>query len=339
MAAEGSGTPHSGMDDAAPRTASDVVLGGVALVVSALGVAAVDDVRLGRRDQRDGWAFPVAICGLLAVVGVILLVRGCLLGRGRAGRWSLRALVTIAAVVGAVGLAARHWGYDAVLRFGPPELAALLACELAIAIALARMSRIRAAAMVLLGLLVATIGTDLQMGGPRLTMGMEALADGIAQIIVSLGLVVVADGAICLVSPSFFLAIYARQVAGWASPRVPTSARLAMRIAAALAITAACFAAFERDAAAWGVGKLLVIGTFGFACKVFGWNRLLLLLGFAYGPLLEANIRRAMLLSQGDLAIFLRWPISGTLLLLSGTILAVAALSSARHAMVGRLRG
>ncbi len=58
------------------------------------------------------------------------------------------------------------------------------------------------------------------------------------------------------------------------------------------------------------------------------------LLGFVLGPLMEENLRRSMVLSFGDPTIFLRRPISLTILLLSlatGTA-DRAADDSARHA-------
>jgi TctA family transporter len=46
-----------------------------------------------------------------------------------------------------------------------------------------------------------------------------------------------------------------------------------------------------------------------------------LLLGFVLGPLLEENLRRAMLLSRGDPTVFFTRPISLTMLLLAGFLL------------------
>ena len=45
---------------------------------------------------------------------------------------------------------------------------------------------------------------------------------------------------------------------------------------------------------------LLVFAVFGIACKIFDWSRLVLLLAFALGPLLEEHIRRALLVSRGE---------------------------------------
>ena len=48
-----------------------------------------------------------------------------------------------------------------------------------------------------------------------------------------------------------------------------------------------------------------------------------LLLGFVLGPMMEENLRRALLLSRGDPAVFFQRPISLTLLIISGILLAI----------------
>ncbi len=51
-----------------------------------------------------------------------------------------------------------------------------------------------------------------------------------------------------------------------------------------------------------------------------------MLLGFVLGPLMEENLRRAMLIARGDVTVFFTRPISGGLLLLSAILLVLAAL-------------
>jgi putative tricarboxylic transport membrane protein len=55
-----------------------------------------------------------------------------------------------------------------------------------------------------------------------------------------------------------------------------------------------------------------------------------LLLGFVLGPLMEENLRRAMLIARGDPTTFLTRPISGALLLLSTILLVLALLPMIR---------
>jgi putative tricarboxylic transport membrane protein len=51
-----------------------------------------------------------------------------------------------------------------------------------------------------------------------------------------------------------------------------------------------------------------------------------LLLGFVLGPMMEENLRRALLLSRGDPAVFFTRPISCTLLIIAGILLLIVAL-------------
>src|SRR6185437_1507350 len=65
------------------------------------------------------------------------------------------------------------------LVFGPAEYFSLMVLGLAFAVVLARGSILRAGAVIFIGLLLATVGTDLQTGDERLTLGMVDLMDGI----------------------------------------------------------------------------------------------------------------------------------------------------------------
>jgi len=127
------------------------------------------------------------------------------------------------------------------------------------------------------------------------------------------------------------------QVAG--KPSLPVS--LLLRIAGLLVVAAAFFAdVFEGTGSL--TGQIAVFAVFGIACQLLGWNRLVLLVALVLGPLLEENIRRPLLLSNGAPSTFLRWPISGTLSLLAAAILTVAVVLSARRALPRRrpaLRG
>jgi putative tricarboxylic transport membrane protein len=55
-----------------------------------------------------------------------------------------------------------------------------------------------------------------------------------------------------------------------------------------------------------------------------------LLLGFVLGPLLEANLRRTMLITQGDASIFIERPISLTMLAATVLLLALMIVPSFR---------
>jgi putative tricarboxylic transport membrane protein len=63
--------------------------------------------------------------------------------------------------------------------FGPAEYFSLMVLGLIFAVVLARGSVAKAICMILLGLLLATVGTDLVTGQERLTLGLQDLSDGI----------------------------------------------------------------------------------------------------------------------------------------------------------------
>ena len=52
------------------------------------------------------------------------------------------------------------------------------------------------------------------------------------------------------------------------------------------------------------------IGVLGYALAVLRFEAAPLMLGFVLGPLMEENLRRALLLSRGDAMVFIERPIS-----------------------------
>jgi TctA family transporter len=70
---------------------------------------------------------------------------------------------------------------------------------------------------------------------------------------------------------------------------------------------------------------------FGFIGYVFyklGCESAPLLLGFILGPMMEENLRRALLLSRGDWTTFMTRPLSAGLLIASALMIVVVALPS-----------
>src|SRR4051812_5397308 len=77
---------------------------------------------------------------------------------------------------------------ELALWFGPPEYFSLMLLGLTLAVVLAQGSLLKAGAMVLLGLLLSTIGADLETGQDRLTFGLDELSDGIDFAVLAMGL-------------------------------------------------------------------------------------------------------------------------------------------------------
>ena len=80
-----------------------------------------------------------------------------------------------------------------------------------------------------------------------------------------------------------------------------------------------CIGVYSTSNSIFHVGEALVIGIAGYVLLLLGFHPAPVLLGFVLGPRFEENFRRALLLSQGDLAVFVQRPISAA-------FLAVAAL-------------
>ncbi|MEG0921650.1 MAG: tripartite tricarboxylate transporter permease, partial [Comamonas sp.] len=72
-----------------------------------------------------------------------------------------------------------------------------------------------------------------------------------------------------------------------------------------------------------------MVGLFGFVGYVFhklGTEPAPLLLGFILGPMMEENLRRALLLSRGDWSVFVTRPISAGLLIAAAILLVIVCL-------------
>jgi TctA family transporter len=78
------------------------------------------------------------------------------------------------------------------------------------------------------------------------------------------------------------------------------------------------------------------IGAMGYMLAVFKFEAAPLLLGFVLGPLMEENLRRALLLSRGELSTFIERPISAGFLAFGAAILLWSAWGSLKEFMRAR---
>jgi TctA family transporter len=69
------------------------------------------------------------------------------------------------------------------------------------------------------------------------------------------------------------------------------------------------------------VQMVLLFGVLGYLVRLLGFSPAPLVLGFVLGPLMEENLRRALLLSRGDFFVFLERPISAALMITIALIL------------------
>ena len=74
------------------------------------------------------------------------------------------------------------------LLFGPADYFALMVLGLMFAVVLARGSVPKAIAIILVGILLSTVGTDLESGEERLTFGWSEISDGLDVAVLAMGL-------------------------------------------------------------------------------------------------------------------------------------------------------
>jgi TctA family transporter len=82
---------------------------------------------------------------------------------------------------------------EVALKFGPAEYFSLMVLGLIAAVVLASGSLIKAIGMILLGLMLGIVGTDVNSGLQRYTFGLPELSDGIGFVVVAMGLFAFAE--------------------------------------------------------------------------------------------------------------------------------------------------
>jgi putative tricarboxylic transport membrane protein len=87
-----------------------------------------------------------------------------------------------------------------------------------------------------------------------------------------------------------------------------------------------CIGVYSVNNNSFDVLITVLFGVLGMAFVKFGCEAAPLLLGFILGPMMEENLRRAMLLSQGDATVFFTRPISLTMLLIAAAMIVIISL-------------
>jgi len=73
------------------------------------------------------------------------------------------------------------------LMFGPAEYFSLMVLGLVFAVVLARGSVLKAIAMIMMGLLISAVGSDIETGASRMAFDVTELSDGIGFVLVAMG--------------------------------------------------------------------------------------------------------------------------------------------------------
>jgi putative tricarboxylic transport membrane protein len=92
-----------------------------------------------------------------------------------------------------------------------------------------------------------------------------------------------------------------------------------------------CIGIYSINNSPFDVGIAAAFGVVGYWLAKHDFEPAPLLLGFVLGPLMEENLRRAMLIARGDATVFFTRPISGVLLSIAIILLILAALPKIRR--------
>jgi TctA family transporter len=82
-----------------------------------------------------------------------------------------------------------------------------------------------------------------------------------------------------------------------------------------------CIGVYAANNDFFQVGEVVCIGLFGYILLRLGFHPAPILLGFVLGPRFEENFRRAMLISRGDIAVFVERPISAVFITLCAILI------------------
>ncbi|WP_127104103.1 tripartite tricarboxylate transporter permease [Pararhodobacter zhoushanensis] len=91
-----------------------------------------------------------------------------------------------------------------------------------------------------------------------------------------------------------------------------------------------CMGIYSLNNNVFDIWLTLIFGYAGYLMRLFRFEPAPLLIGFVLGPMMEEQLRRAMLLSRGDATVFLTRPISGTLIIVTILLLVYSIVSALR---------
>lgn len=97
-----------------------------------------------------------------------------------------------------------------------------------------------------------------------------------------------------------------------------------------------CIGVYSVNNNVFDIWLTLLFGWAGYLMRLYRFEPAPLLLGFVLGPMMEEQLRRAMLLSRGDATVFITRPISGALIAITAALLIYAfasALKSRKRAL------
>ncbi len=97
-----------------------------------------------------------------------------------------------------------------------------------------------------------------------------------------------------------------------------------------------CIGVFSMRTSVFDVGLVVIFGGLGYLLQRTGYSAAPLILGFVLGPMLEENLRRAMLMARGDAMRMVSDPLTGSILGLSALLLVWAVYGGIRNLVRSR---
>jgi putative tricarboxylic transport membrane protein len=91
-----------------------------------------------------------------------------------------------------------------------------------------------------------------------------------------------------------------------------------------------CIGIYSVNNAPFDVSMTALFGVVGYWMSKHDFEPAPMILGYVLGPLMEENLRRAMLIARGDATVFVTRPISAVLLAIAALLLILAVLPSIR---------
>ncbi len=205
--------------------------------------------------------------------------------------------------------------------FGPADFASLIVVLLAVSVLVVRSQVQKSLSMVMLGLLVSSVGSDLETGETRLTFGLEELGDGVSLTIITALLLISIPIRMIEVD---LTPVRLMQVVN----RVPTKFRHAALPALILIL---CVDSLGSGQSLATMILITMFGLAGYLMLKLGFELTPLVMGCALGLVLEEKLRQALLISRGSLWVFLERPLSLALLLVAILLLVFALLPVIRN--------
>jgi len=92
-----------------------------------------------------------------------------------------------------------------------------------------------------------------------------------------------------------------------------------------------CLGVYSVRGSSFDMFAVALIGVIGYALSLARFNPALLLLGFVLGPLIETNLRRALLIARGDPMVFLQRPLAAAFMIAAGALIVMSLVQVIRR--------